>query len=667
MDPICRTRCLPALLATLCLAAAPAGAQDAAKANVIVQVGVTGNTFRSDAAVLADVTIRPGQPYDENAVRRDEQRLLKTRRYTRVRAAVTRTGKGVIVTFDVKERPVIEAVVFSGNKAYRDRDLARTITFARGDPVDLFLIQSGQHGIASRYRADGYHRVRVTYDETALTDQNQVIYRIVEGPRAYVRKIRFRGNKGLRDAQLRPVVQSKRRIWPFTAGALDMETAARDAVDLRNFYRSKGYLDAQVARDLAFDGSAAILTFLIEEGPRYRIRRNVFQGVTVFSDAELQRYMKLLPGSCYDELNLRRDRQTVRDLYGEIGYIDMSESVTPAYTAKPGLVDLVYTIREGTQFTVGRIDIRGNTITKDNVIRRQIRYRPGQLYNAAAVAESAQRLRETQLFESVEITPFGDDPEMRNSLVQIREGQTGRFMIGAGVSSNAGLIGRIRFTERNFDPLAWPKSWDDVRRLRGFRGAGQLLRVSAEPGTEFMRFRIDWEEPWLFDKPILLGASVFAFTASRETYDELRWGGLVRLGHRFPNGWYAAVSSRVEGVEIYDIDRRKAPADVRIVSGTNGLAGLKGTLIRDRTDSRWVPSRGDRLSISYEQVVGDFEFGKAIADYRHYWTVYVDEDERKHILAFRAKGERIFGSAPVFERFYGGGLGSLRGFRYRRV
>jgi len=667
VDRMRSRRSLAALLALVLSAAPHAGGQGASQANVIVEVRVTGNTFRSSAAVLADVTVRPGQPYDAEAVRLDEQRLLKTRRYTRVTATPTVTARGVILTFHVEERPVIEAVVFEGNKAFRDRDLAKVVPFAAGDPVDMFLIESGRQGIASLYRADGYYRASVTWDETALRQQRRVIYRIVEGPKAHLKKIRFQGNQGIGDLQLRGAVKSRAKLWPFTAGALDLETADRDVVDLRNFYRSKGYLDAQVARDLTFDRNAATLTFLIEEGPRYRIRQDVFVGAKVFSPAELERGLNLLRGEYYDELKLRRDREEIRRRYGEIGYIEATETVKHAFTETPGEVDLVYTIHEGEQMRVGRIDIRGNTITREGVIRRQIQLRPGQLYNAQAVMESAQRLRETQLFQTVEITPFGEDPHARNALVQVKERQTGQFVIGAGVDSNAGLVGTVRFEELNFDPLAWPKSWEQARRREGFRGAGQVLRVSAQPGTEVMRFRIDWEEPWLFDRPILLGTSAFAFTAGRETYDEIRYGGLLRVGHRFPNRWYVAVSSRVEGVEVDNIDRTKAPADVRRVAGTSGLAGLKGALIRDRTDSAWMPSRGDRISLSYEQVVGDFGFGKGQGDYRRYWTMWLDEQDRKHILAMRGAVGQIFGSAPVFERFYGGGLGSLRGFKYRGV
>jgi len=228
------------------------------------------------------------------------------------------------------------------------------------------------------------------------------------------------------------------------------------------------------------------------------------------------------------------------------------------------------------------------------------------------------------------------------------------------------VLGNISFRERNFDILAWPRSWEDLTSGRAFKGGGQTFSITLEPGTEFMRFRIDWREPYLFDKPYSLGTRAFVFTSGRESYDETRYGGLVSVGRRFKNRWYGEVAGRVEGVRVNDLDD-DAPRDVRDVEGTTALAGVKGTLVRDRTDSRWLPSAGDRFKVSYEQVMGDFTFGRADADYRIYYTVYTDAIDRKHIIAARASAGAIFGDAPVFERYYGGGFGSVRGFDFRGI
>lgn len=650
--------------------------------NTVIEVRVSGNKVISDAGVLVNVKTRPGQPYAERVVQGDVRRLLESGRFFPVQAVKTQTDKGVIVTFKLQERALVAAVEFSGNKTLKEKELRAVLTFGEQDPIVRFQIDRGAEAIESKYRSAGHNFVKVTLDESALRDRQQVVYTIVEGQKISLRKIRFEGNQAFGARRLRGRISSRARFWPFLAGVLDSEAVEGDVAALREFYRSEGYLNSRVDRLLKFssDKRRAELTFIIDEGGRHRIRRTVFQGNTVFAGAEVRRYLKLTRGSFYNALALRRDLKKVESLYGEIGFIDMQVSAREVYPGpdepapdwlelapgeEPALVDLVYTIAEGPQIRVGRIDIRGNTVTKMNVIRRQLQFRPGQLYNTVAVEQTHNRLRETGLFDKVSIAPFGEDPGVRNVLVEIEEGKTAQFLIGAGVSSNAGLLGNVSFRERNFDISAWPRSWEDFKRGRAFKGGGQTFSITAEPGVDFMRFRVDWHEPYLLDRPISLGTRAFVFTSGRETYDETRYGGLLSVGHRFKNRWYGELAWRIEGIRADNLDNTKAPPDVRDVAGTTALTGLKGTLVRDDTDSRWLPSKGSRLILNYEHVMGDFNFGRGVADYHIYRTIHLDALDRKHILAGRASAGAVLGNAPVFERFYGGGLGSLRGFDYR--
>jgi len=255
---------------------------------------------------------------------------------------------------------------------------------------------------------------------------------------------------------------------------------------------------------------------------------------------------------------------------------------------------------------------------------------------------------------------------VRDARVEVAEGKTAELLLGVGVSTNSGLVGTLSFTQRNFDILAWPGSLEQFFRGEAFKGAGQTLRIVAEPGSEMNQFYVDWFEPYLFDQPYSLGVKAFLFDRQRESYDEQRYGGVLSFGHRFKNRWYGELSTRVEGIDITDIES-DAPVEVRGLEGQHTLTGAKAMLVRDRTDSRWMPSKGDRLQVSYEQVLGDFTFGKAQGDYRIYRTAYVDALDRKHIVAAKLVTGYIFDDAPIFERFYGGGNGSVRGFDYRGI
>jgi outer membrane protein insertion porin family len=201
---------------------------------------------------------------------------------------------------------------------------------------------------------------------------------------------------------------------------------------------------------------------------------------------------------------------------------------------------------------------------------------------------------------------------------------------------------------------------------QGWKGAGQTFSIVAQPGVELMRYHVEWFDPMLFDLPYSAGVKAFAFTRSRDDYDESRLGAVVSVGHRFKNRWYGEFATRLEGIRISDIDRLSAP-EIQEVDGTSFLAGFKGSLTRDRTDSRWLPSTGDRLRFSAEQVAGDYNFTVFRAAYSHYFTLLTDAQDRKHVFAARSNVGAIAGDAPVFERFYGGGMGSIRGFDYRGI
>jgi len=663
-------------LATAAASAAPDGP------NTVAEVRVRGNRQLTAQQVLLYVKTRPGQSFDEDLARADQRALLKTGKFDSVVVTKTATDQGVLVTFIVTERPLIAAVQFDGNKALSSSELSKGLGFGEGDPLNAFTVEAGRQAVENAYHSKGYYFAQVTVDSAALNDQGKVIYRIVEGPKVAIDKIRIEGNEYFSDWRLKMQISSQARLWFIIGGELDMDKVDHDVQALRNLYVEEGFLDAEVGRLLDFseDKHKVTLTFVVHEGPRYRVNRVLFRGNSVFSNEELAKRLSLGEGAFYTAQGLRRDVEALQDTYGELGFLhaqvdsrrqyldpagplpDWAQGIEP----KPALLNVIFEIVEKDQYTIGAITIRGNSVTQDRVIRRNLRFYPEQLYNTVAVADSRRQLLETRLFDEVTIDPVGDDEHVRDVLVRVKEGRTAEFLIGLGVSSNDGLVGNISLTQRNFDIANWPGSWEDIRKNRAWKGAGQTFRIVAEPGTEFMRFRIEWTEPYLFDKPYSLDTAGFLWTRGREDYDETRYGGVFSLGHRFKNRWYGELSTRVEDVEITDLDS-DAPPEARDVEGGNLILGFKAALVRDRTDSRWNPSTGDRIYLSYEQVTGDFSFGRATGEYRIYRTLYVDALDRKHILAARVSAANIFGDAPLFERFYAGGIGSIRGFEYRGI
>ncbi|MFW6154704.1 MAG: outer membrane protein assembly factor BamA [Planctomycetota bacterium] len=679
-----RTKRLLAVLIVLVSATClTAGAQTDGADNVVADVNVQGNERIGTDRILARLRTRPGQPFDEQIARDDQRRLMATGLFDDVAVVRTPADEGVVVTFVVRERRSIRVVAFRGNKFFSDKKLRDALGFDAGDALDYGQAALGRLALEDLYQDKGFHFADVRLDDQALRRERRVVYTIVEGPRVRIRSVgfRFEGEPSFSERKLRKQIKTSKGFWLLSPGRLDPRQLERDATALRVFYRDEGFFDVQVAPEVRFsaDKTAADVTFIIDEGPRYEVGAIRIEGNEVYSDAELIDRLDMVPGEDVTALARRRDVETLRDAHGRIGYIDVAVDdrvvyLPPGAAAPPAApedaegpwVAMHYRIEEGKPYRLGRVTIRGNTVTKDRVIRRQLTLLPGQWFDLTAVEESRRRLRDSRLFSEVEIAPYGDEPRVRNALVSVEEGKTAELMFGAGYSTNDGVLFNISFAQRNFSWTQWPTSFNDLVRGRGFKGDGQTLRLQLETGSKLSRASINWREPYFLDRPIALGAGAHHFERQRESYDESRTGGQVSLGRLFPNRWYGEIAVLPENVRLENFDD-DTPSEIRADRGDTFLTDLQGILVRDRTDSRWKPSTGGRLMLKAEQFVGDESFTRLAAEYKHYWTLYVDPVDRKHILATRVRGDVIVGDAPVFHRFFGGGVGSLRGFAYRGI
>ncbi|MEI7837788.1 MAG: outer membrane protein assembly factor BamA, partial [Planctomycetota bacterium] len=489
-------------------------------------------------------------------------------------------------------------------------------------------------------------------------------------PQVSVSAVRFAGNTYFSTFTMRRKVETAARWWPFIEGRLNIEQVDRDVHVVRNAYVDEGFLDALVSyrMDFTADKSQAIVTFNVSEGRRYRVRGIRFEGPRLFSESQLTAGMKLGHGGFYTAESNKADMKRIQEKYGSAGYVEAQISPTRLYVKDtPGLVDLVLTVKEGHAYKTDRIVIKGATITHEDKIRNWVKPLPGQVLDSTALERSRQRLMEMGLFEDVKTSIYGKGAASRDVLVEVKEGATAQFMVGAGISSREGLVGNLSFRQRNFNLFGWPSSWNDMFGGRGFKGEGQTLAIVAEPGTELMRFRVEWFDPAINNSDYSVGVKLAYFERNRESYDEQRISfPIATIGRRFANQWGTEIGLRVENVNVGNVDT-DAPSEVLADEGSHTLLGFKGSVAKDRRDSRYMPSEGDILRFSYEQVVGTDTFGHADASYAFYNTLYTDALGRKHILATRGSAGYIVGDAPVFEKYYGGGIGSIRGFHYRGV
>ena len=650
----------------------------AAEQNEIGSIQTAGNRNVSSAQILSKVRSRVGEIFDSTTAAEDADRIGKLPGVAYAYYNTTVVDDKVQLIFVVGERDIVRSIAFVGNRAYKAGTLRDKLTFKVGDWLDVILAETCRTTLVEFYRRKGFAFVEVALDDEQLS-AGKVIYTIDEGPRVKVASVKFSGNKAIKTGALKKVVKTKEKKWLFWPGYYIEQQVGEEVTRLQKIYYDKGFLDASVTakREFNADKSKIRITFVIEEGPVYTIEKIVFVGNEQFDESQLRAELKLEQGQVYSERDADSDTKRLFNLYREGGFINAKVEQSVKFVSEDK-VSVEFEIREGERFRIGQINITGNEYTQDKVVRRildEYDFQPGQWYNAdiargdgsGELERTIQRVVLTER-DGATINPSGEMPGQRDAQVNIVEGRTGMVMVGAGVSSDIGVMGQVVFDQRNFDISDWPESFGEFITGNAFKGAGQSLRIAMQPGTEVSTYSINFTEPYFQDRPIALDVIGSGLRWYRECYDEGRTKGYVGLEKRYKNRWRRSVGFRLENVDVDSVDY-DAPNEIKDVEGDNALVGIRIGMGRNLTDSRYNPSAGYSFSASYEQFSGDHTFGIFSGVYRWYKTLYEDLAERKTVLGTKLLAATAVDDAPPFEKFYAGGTGSygIRGFEYRGV
>ena len=645
----------------------------------VVEVQVVGNQRINTEEILSAIQTCVGRRFRASTLRDDVKRLMAKSWFYDVRTETHETDQGLIVRFEVVERPTILSVEFIGNKKIKDKKLTEITGLKDGGPMDPGLNRAATRRVEKEYRDKGYPFAAVELVEGGRRGDSRVVMKITEGPKTKINSITFDGNGFVSDARLRTQITSKRHIF-WIGGKYDPESVDEDVQKLRSYYRSNGYLDMKVTRELNWNDERdrVQLKYIIDEGPRYTVRDINFAGNQAFDRVELAEPLTLASGEYFNEKALKADQQKVNDAYGKKGYINTLVNADVRYLDQPGEVDVVYRVKEDFPRKIGRINIAGNEVTKSRVIRSRLELAPGELADTTKLRESQQRLIESRLFmtepgqgimPTVEFDPTNDpDSPFQDLLVNVREGQTGSLLFGVGVNSDSGLGGSLVLHERNFDIFRLPTSPSDMVSGHAFRGAGQEFRLELVPGTSVHRYSVTFREPKLFGLDYSLSTSAYFYRRLYSNYDEERIGARFTLGKRFTREIGASITYRLENVEISDPTYPGKVPDIDDVVGDSVLASFRFAVDHDTRDSHLNPGKGHFIELGYEQALGDYNFPKVTLEGRQFWTLHKRQDgSGKHVLSARGEIGYAGSDTPIFERFFAGGFSTMRGFDYRGV
>ena len=371
---------------------------------VILDVIITGNQRVTKNTILAKLQTRPDRNFSPDQLQADVQALMLMKEFRNVRPLVAEQGEGVIVTFEVMEKARITAVNFIGNRAITNRALTKEAEIKEGDPLDLYAVRLAERRIESLYKRKGFPRTEVTIVEGDDTADGEITFLINEDQVREIYNVKFIGNKFVSGARLASFIKSKPGLFaPFYRTRYASDKLASDRDRLTAYYRNFGFFNAVVDVETRYSGdhSQVYITFIINEGPRYKIRDVAVAGNEKYSSEELFSLLKLQTNQDFNASEMTRDVNALKDLYGSQGYINAQVQADPLFLDEPGMIDLVYKITEGKQYRVGRINVRIDGdygVTKQSVVLSRLDLRPGDIIDVRKIRDSERRLAASGLF-----------------------------------------------------------------------------------------------------------------------------------------------------------------------------------------------------------------------------------------------------------------------------
>ena len=856
----------------------PAAAPPVDEANRIVEVRIEGN-HATEVSKLPKLVTRAGQIFDAQAIEEDVRTLHRSRKFVDVHPKYVRVKEGVVVIFQVVERPMLRYVKYVGNEKVTTRTLRKKAEIDVGDSMDPYVVEEARRRIEAFYHEKGYDAARVSTVEGSKPGDKGAVFLIDEGRSRKSLWTGFVGNSIASDARLLTQIKSKPGVFWLLGGDVDREKIDADVDTLTAYYRSLGFFQAKVGRELEVVHGAGkdwtLLTFVISEGPRYSVRNISFIGNSKFKSEFLARELKLKSGEPFNQTKMDLDLGLIRDIYGGRGFVFADIRADPRFLEEPGQLDLVYNVTEGQRYRVGKINVRirgDHPHTKHSTVLNRLSLRPGDILDIRKLRDDERRLKSSSLFladaakgegprivfskpenaadaneqiardpsqpgfrgqspdpassddavidlvleghvneagsgvqpapmpagapapqaqpprqtapasvagtvwrgqspqpfvqqqpapaqgwggaplaptgpEALDysrtvappppvqppvyvaqqpmapppglpqavppggfqpgfapaapgvapgmVQPFPGQPFGQPGMVaqpgmvppfaadqplqvfpgsepyvivdvDAEETQTGRLMIGAGVNSNAGLVGNIVVDEQNFDLFRLPQSWDDIKNGTAFRGAGQRFRLEAAPGTQLQRYTATFQEPYLFDTRIGLSTSASYYTRFFYDWAEARVGGRIGLGYQFQFAPDLSINGGFRGESVDVFNPRLLTPAVNNMLGTNAVYGFSGGLIHDTRDSPFLPTQGHLATFEFEQVIGTFVYPRGILEGRQYFLLNERADgSGRHVLSIGSVLGMSGPDTPAYDNFYAGGYNTLRGFAFR--
>lgn len=634
-----------------------------------IEVRYVGPATISKERLLSNMRTSVGQPFNQQAVEDDIRALYATGEVTNVRIFSEPLPDGVKAVVIVQTRSLVKSIVINGNHRLSTRYIKKKIATKEGAVLNEETIAQDRLKILSLYEDRSYPEAIIDahIDYNEQTGNAVIIFNIREGTHSSLHKVRFIGIQHASARELRHVMKNTRGkdiIFFFDkSGRLDPAKLQEDLLAVKEFYQNKGYIDVEITSTTTqrLPNGDVELIITVQEGVQYHVTKITFEGQQVLTEAQIRPFLTMKEGSLYTPKGLKEDVKTIGDFYGSRGYVEARVEPEDEVVGS-NQVALHYHIEEGSPYYVEKINIQGNTITKDKVIRREIAVNPGEIDNTVLLDISKMRLDSLDYFEKIDITQTDTDiPGRKDINVLVEEKKTGSLTFGAGFSTIDSILGQIDLSQRNFDILNW----------HNFSGGGQKFHLSLQGGPARRDATVSLTEPYFFDTRFAVGGEAFYHDTdySSYNYSESDAGFALNVRHAITRFTAGSLEYRLENIRISDVSDDSSILGRE--TGPSTRSAVRGGFSFDTRDNLFLTHRGARVDFS-PYVAGGYLGGNTniygmSANASQYFSLPWDL-----ILLFNGEAGTVDTlpdsvRVPVYDRLYLGGPSNMRGYGFRKV
>lgn len=618
---------------------------------IISAIAVTGNVRVDSDAILRVISSKKGDILNRTSLNNDLNSVYKMGYFDDVVIKRQNMDKGVEVIFEVQEKPSVRNIRFENNHIYEDQELFEVVGTSTGSILNAYKLNSDVDKLKRLYYEKNYHNCKISYDIKPLENhQADIVFNIEEGDKVRITRIEFEGNQYFDDDDLKDEMQTREKgFWSFitSSGELDETELDNDVLRIEAFYKNNGFINVKVSDPVVDMGKQEItIRFKIDEGNQYKNGVVSVKGDILTSEEDLLALLVSPQSELYNRELVRKDMISLNDFYANQGYANVRVVPKVDKNDADAIVNINFNIDKGPLVYFNRIIITGNSKTRDKVIRRELAIDEQGLYSMKKIQRSNRNLVFKDYFQNIDIKPVKTKEENKRDIhINVEEKPTGNFSFGGGFSSDDGPFGQFSVEERNLF------------------GKGQTGKFTVRMSGETALYDIGFTEPWLFDKPISAGFNIYKFEHEYDYYDKNAYGLTLRAASR--RFWDYTTIGVVYNIEKFEIDDVEEDS-TRVEEGSYLTSSIMPYISYDSRNHSFLPTEGmyHKLSIEYagEILGGEIDFTKYLVESAVFFPLFW-----KFSAGIYAKGgyldDRTDGDPDIdWERFYLGGINSIRGF-----